>query len=369
MKQKIYLHVGFHKTGTTAIQESLHAHKEELKNLGVVYETNKGKANHQEAWALTERYWGWKNRGGKKTPISEWEKRLKVIKSQKANSILSSEFFSELNDAQLNRMATDLKDFQVEVIFTIRPLDKILASSYQQYLKYGIKASYDEWLHDIFQNTDESKITPTFWKRHRHELVLDRWAKVFGSQNLHLVVVEESEPDFLYNSFNEILQIPAGTLSGIADSGKNRSLNYSEISLLLAVNRAFPKERNWADYELFVREGSISHLTNQVGLAGLGERLLTPQWAIDESLKISSGSTEKILALGIRIHGDINQLAVVSAPVGINREISEIPIEIAVNAMLAFEKSKVIRKYSSAEIFQEANIRLKRNIKRYLRLT
>ena len=59
----------------------------------------------------------------------------------------------------------------------------------------------------------------------------------------------------------------------------------------------------------------------------------------------------------------------VSAPVGINREISEIPIEIAVNAMLAFEKSKVIRKYSSAEIFQEANIRLKRNIKRYLRLT
>ena len=369
MPKKVFIHVGFHKTGTTAIQESLHSHREELKNLGLIYDTNNRRANHRQAWALAGRYWGWKNRGGKKTPILEWNKQVKSLKSKKSKSILSSEFFSELNDAQLNRMASDLKNFHVEVIFTIRPLSKMLASSYQQYLKYGIKASYDEWLHDIFQNAPKSKLTPTFWKRHRHEVVIARWAKVFGNQNVHLVVVDESEPDFLFTSFNQILQLPAGTLSEVINSGTNRSLNYSEISLLLAINRAFPKERNWADYEAFIREGSIRRLTNQADLAGLSEKLLTPQWAVDESQKITLKSINEINALGIRIYGDLKEFAMASVPVGANKEVSEIPIETVVNALLAFEKAKVIRKYSSKEILQEAVIRLKRITKRYLRIT
>ena len=369
MSKKVFIHVGFHKTGTTAIQESLHSHRDELNKLGLIYATKHRKANHRQAWALSERYWGWKNRGGKKTPASEWIKQVKSLKSNKSNSILSSEFFSELNDAKLNRMASDLRDFQVEVIFTIRPLSKMLASSYQQYLKYGIKASYDEWLLDIFQNAPKSKLTPTFWKRHRHEVVIARWAKVFGNQNVHLVVVDESEPEFLFDSFNQILQLPAGTLSEVVNSGTNRSLNYSEISLLLAINRAFPKDRNWADYEAFIREGSIRRLTNQADLAGLGEKLLTPQWAVDESQKITLNSINEINALGIRIYGDVNQMAKASIPVGINKEVSEIPVETVVNALLAFEKAKIIRRYSSKEILQEAIIRLKRITKRYLRIT
>jgi hypothetical protein len=369
MPKKVFIHVGFHKTGTTAIQQSLFSHSEELKKAGFQYATNKRRANHRQAWALTERYWGWKNRGGKKTPISEWTQHLKILKSKKYNSILSSEFFSELNDVQLDRLAADLKNFQVEVIFTIRPLNKILASSYQQYLKYGIKASYEEWLRDIFQNTGKSKLTPTFWKRHQHDIVIARWAKAFGSQNIHLVVVDESEPDFLFDTFNEILQLPAGTLSEVEDLGTNRSLNFAEISLLLAINKAFPKERNWADYELFIREGSIRHLTNKVDLARLSEKLLTPQWAVDESSKITANSIKEIDALGVRIYGDISKLTMASIPVGVNSEISDIPIETVVNAMLAFEKSKVIKKYSSKEIFQEAKNRMKRIIKRYLPLT
>ena len=369
MSKKVFIHVGFHKTGTTAIQESLHSHRDELNKLGLIYATKYRKANHRQAWALSERYWGWKNRGGNKTPISEWNTQVKSLKSNKSNSILSSEFFSELNEAKLNRMASDLRDFQVEVIFTIRPLSKMLASSYQQYLKYGIKASYDEWLQDIFQNSKKSKLTPTFWKRHRHEVVIARWAKVFGNQNIHLVVVDESEPEFLFDSFNQILQLPAGTLSEVINSGTNRSLNYSEISLLLAINRAFPKDRNWADYEAFIREGSIRRLTNQADLAGLGEKLLTPQWAVDESQKITLNSINEINALGIRIYGDVNQMAKASIPVGTNKEVSEIPIETVVNALLAFEKAKIIRRYSSKEILQEAIIRLKRIAKRYLRIT
>jgi hypothetical protein len=369
MKKKVYLHVGFHKTGTTAIQESLFSHSDQLTNLGIDYATNNRKANHRDAWALSERYWGWKKRGGKKTSIVQWEKRVKYLKSQKINSVMSSEFFSELDDTQLNRIAADLKDYDVEVIFTIRPLAKLLGSSYQQYLKYGIKASYEEWLKDIFLNFEKPKFSPTFWKRHRHEAVIARWAKAFGNQKIHLVVVDESDPDLLYDAFNKILKLPAGTLKEVKGRGSNRSLNYPEMALLLAINKAFPKDRDWSDYEIFIREGSIRNLTNQVQLAELGTKLLTPQWAIDEAAELSSISITKITDLKIKIYGDLSKLNSTAIPVGINSEISEIPIQIAVNALLAFDKSRVIKKYSSKEIFNEAIKRLKRIARKYLKLT
>ena len=369
MKKKVYLHVGFHKTGTTAIQEALFTHSDQLRILGIDYATKKGKANHREAWALSERYWGWKKRGGEQTSIVEWQKRVKNLKAQKIDSVVSSEFFSEINDDQLNLMANDLKDFDVEIIFTIRPLAKLLGSSYQQYLKYGIKASYEEWLEDIFHNSEKPKFTPTFWKRHRHEEVMSRWANAFGNQKIHLVVVDESEPDLLYDSFNKILKLPAGTLKEVKGLGSNRSLNYPEIALLLAINKAFPKDRAWSDYEVFIREGSIRHLTNQIQLAGLGTKLLTPQWAVDEAAKLSSNSIAKINDLGIIIYGDLNKLSSTEIPIGTNGEISEISIDIAVNALLAFEKSEVIEKYSTKEIFIEAVKRLKRIVRKFLKLT
>ena len=80
-------------------------------------------------------------------------------------------------------------------------------------------------------------------------------------------------------------------------------------------------------------------------------------------------SINEINALGIRIYGDVKEMAKASIPVGINKEVSEIPIETVVNALLAFEKAKIIRRYSSREILQEAKIRLKRITKRYLRIT
>ena len=236
-------------------------------------------------------------------------------------------------------------------------------------MKYGIKASYEEWLEDIFHNSEKLKYTPTFWKRHRHEAVIARWAKAFGNQKIHLVVVDESEPDLLYDAFNKILKLPAGTLKEVKGSGSNRSLNYPEISLLLAINKAFPKERAWSDYEIFIREGSIRHLTNQVQLAELGTKLLTPQWAVDESARLSSNSIAKINDLEVKIYGDLSKLNSAAIPTGVNSEISEIPMDIAVNALLAFDKARIINKYSTKEIFNEAIKRLKRIVRKSLKLT
>ena len=364
MSKKVYLHVGFHKTGTTAIQESIFANSQSLENLALNYVTGGGKAAHKAAWALSGRTWGWKKRGGSKTPISEWNKSLRKIKFSGKSSLLSSEFFSELTDKQLAKLSKDLRGQDVQIIFTLRPLSKILPSSYQQHLKYGLKASYGEWLVDIFAEPNKSKLTPSFWKRHNHAQVIERWVKVFGNSNTHLVIVDEDKPEQLYRSFEEILSIPNQTLTSVKSVGSNRSLSYAEISLLLAINKAFPADRSWADYELFIRKSAIAHLTNEVKLTSADEKLLTPQWAIDRATELVAKSLTRIEAADLKVYGDLRNLLSSDLPIGENQEISQIPLATATSALLAFEKEPILHQYSSKEIFLEAARRFKRFAKK-----
>ncbi len=360
MKKKVYLHVGFHKTGTTAIQESLFTNSKAIRVSGTTYVRTGKKAAHRAAWALSGKTWGWKDRGGVKTPISEWQKLLRKIKLRKGQVVVSSEFFSELSDKHLLKLAADLKGMDVHVIFTIRPFSKMLSSSYQQYLKYGLKASYEEWLQDIFAAPNKSKLSPSFWKRHNHAKVIDRWQRTFGSQNIHLIVVNENEPDHLYRSFEEVLKLPKQTLSAVKSVGSNRSLSYAEISLLLAINKAFPANRSWPDYELFIRNGAFRYITDQIKLTDQDERLLTPQWALDIAAEFSKESVKEIESLNLNVYGDLQELLTADVAVGQNREISEIPLNVAASALLAFEKRAILRKYSSREIYCEAFYRLKK---------
>ena len=61
---RLVIHAGFHKSGTTALQEAFDAQSEELKAAGIIYPNIGRKAHHRIAWALTERTWGWSKRGG-----------------------------------------------------------------------------------------------------------------------------------------------------------------------------------------------------------------------------------------------------------------------------------------------------------------
>lgn len=364
MPKKVFIHVGFHKTGTTAIQESLFANSEAIKVLGTTYVRTGKKAAHRAAWALSGKTWGWKDRGGEKTSISEWRKLLWKIKLRKSQVIVSSEFFSELSDEHLSKLAVDLKGMDVHIIFTIRPFSKMLSSSYQQYLKYGLKASYEEWLQDIFAVPNKSKLSPSFWKRHNHAKVIDRWQRTFGSQNIHLIVVDENAPDHLYRSFEEVLKLPRQTLTAVNSAGSNRSLSHAEISLLLAINRAFPVSSNWPDYELFIRHGAIRFLTDEIELSELDERLLTPQWALDISNEFSKKNVTEIESLNLRIYGDLQKLSTSDVAVGQNSEISEISLDVAASVLLGFKKKAVLRKYSNKEISNEVLRRIKKILKK-----
>lgn len=340
--KKVLIHVGFHKSGTTALQESLYLQREALLERGISYPNIKKKAHHRLAWALTQRAWGWKNRGGERTPVSVWERTVKQINSSKAETVvLSSEFFSELKPEKIEKIKRDISSREVTILFTIRPLAKLLGSSYQQYLKYGTKADYESWLHSVLDEPGVSKVNPTFWMRHMHGEVITKWAKVFGVENICVVVVDESKPELLFDAVNQILGVEK--LLQPQETGSNRSLSVEEISLLLEINKLFPKEREWNEYLTFVRNGLIRELTDHIPVKPGQEKLLTPEWAVTKANSLAAASKEIIRNLGVRVYGDIESLDSASVPTGNPVYSSSIDIETMAKVLLTFNRAIIKR--------------------------
>lgn len=366
-EKRLIIHPGFHKSGTTALQEAFALNRPLLREKGILYPHIGTKAHHRVAWALTQRAWGWNKRGGERTPEKYWDQMASRINGAKEETvILSSEFFSEIDGEKIRKIRSDIKGRDIQILFTLRPLAKLLPSSYQQYLKYGITVEYEDWLHAILDNPGESKVSPTFWKRHSHGKVVARWVDIFGKSNVTILIVNEAQPTFLFDEINKFLNLPSGTINA-APSGSNRSLTMEEISLLLELNKQFPKERVWDEYEVFIRAGYIRQLTDNVPPAADKARLLTPQWAIDKANSLGREIQDELSKLGVKIIGDVESLGNSVVPVGSSSYPDSIDIKTVAAAMMVFDKDSINRMplgWLKSNLILRLKKRLKRKIKR-----
>ena len=365
--KKLVIHPGFHKTGTTSLQQALLFSRGKLREENFYYPKTGSGAQHRPAWAVIEKTWGWKNKGGRKTSYAEWENLVKKMRKSKNTVLISSEFFSEASQKQLDKLKNDLDGFESKIIFTWRPLPFLLASSYQQYLKYGIKASYEEWLHSIFDTPRKSKITPSFWKRNLHGEVIEKWANAFGHENVSIISVDEKNPTFLFDSYAALAGIPANLLQLPDQAQVNRSLTAAETALLHQINLNYPKDAHWDSYEVFIRKGNIHALTSSAVLDPTDEKLMTPKWAIDKAIEINNQNVMDIKKLGINTVGDLDRDDFLNIPVGTNSQIEKISILTAAHAMIGVDLS-LLRQVHGKDIAKEFYSRVKKIIRGKFRL-
>jgi len=357
-RKQLILHVGFHKSGTTALQEAFFKQREKLLENEVLYPNIGRSAHHKVAWALTQRPWGWKNRGGELTPHRVFSKMVRLINSSRVKKVvLSSEFFSELDLENIRKIKAEVKNRDVRVLFTIRPLAKLLSSSYQQYLKYGTAVDYVAWLHSVLDEPGVSKVNPTFWKRHMHGQVIESWCEVFGADAIKVLVVDEQRPEFLFEEADSLLGLPLGTLKA-QETGSNRSLSLEEIALLLELNRRFPKERDWSEYLLFIRNGYVRQLTDHLPYRQGSTKLPTPKWAIDKANSLAAISKQQIKSLGVQVAGELETLDSAQIEEGEPDYPTTIDIETVASAMLGFNR-KITRRLPSSWLIAEIIRRVK----------
>jgi hypothetical protein len=358
MAKRIVIHAGFFKTGTTALQSSLAANRKKLLENGVLYpalssaDSSRSTGQHRAAWALKGRHWGWEDGGGSVTPIEVWDKLAGKLNDFEGTSLFSSEFLAELTRDDVERMSKDLKADKIEVVFTLRPLVKMLPSQYIQSLKYGMRLNYEGWLQRIFNGGEDKVQWRTFWTRHDHPDVVKRWVDVFGAENVTLLVVDETQPNLIYETFSELLRLPNDLLKPVEEKGLNRSLTWEEICLLLEMNKKFDRTLAWGEYATMIRNGIFRNLTDVPAQDGQ-HKLLTPQWAVDRAKELTVSNIQKLHSMGIKIIGDIDGTANADVPTGVNEPISSLPLDFAAELLLLHKQESILLDASGKQIRAE----------------
>jgi len=303
------LHIGPHKTGSTAVQGAFHLARERLAAQGVIY-PGRGK---QPLWPILAVTGQPALRGEPSPEMAYWERLVRDIRAAgEQHVVLSSEFFAETDDETVRRVVEDLGGADVHVVVTLRSLIRILPSQWQQYLQNGYQFRYLEWLDGILSEPPRTP-TPGFWRRHRHDALVTRWVNVVGAQNLTAVVVDESDRLMLLRTFESMLGLPDSFL--VPEEGTaNRSLTVAEAELVRLLNAEFSR-RNWPDhnYARFMRYGAVERMKTARRPAPYEPGIATPAWALTRAAEISAEMAGNISALGVNIVGDISALGRLSA--------------------------------------------------------
>lgn len=360
---KLFLHVGFHKTGTTSLQELLNKNRNDLIQQGLLYpKTRKFRAHHEFAWSVGERGWGWKQFGGSQAGSGPSKRMYRMLRTSKQDFIISSEFLSELKPDQIKKLLLAIGDRDLRVIFTVRPVAKILPSAYQQEVKNGSKLTYDRWLTRVLDREKENRNREKFWARHSHHAEIGKWVNVVGKEKISVIISDEAKPDFLTMSFLGIVGANIESFSKPAKEVVNRSMDLAEIELLRRINEKFDRSLGWDEYVADIRSTLVKTWTQSPPSGAAQVRLANPEEFRSRIDSMAKEITDGIRNLGVDVIGEIDSLS--EAKYGQNVFPTSISIDALVDPILARTRETVLDSYKASALFRISIRRLYLGLRR-----
>ncbi|MDZ4365885.1 MAG: hypothetical protein U0987_02465 [Afipia sp.] len=179
MRQKLFIHIGPHKTGTSSLQRFLFNNQKELLKRGVFYPIAGLGARHaQHRFAFSIR--GKLDPKDRTVPTreAELEPLFADIRSSGADTaILSSEAFFATGEAEIRILHSCVREFDTVVVFYARRQDEGYISSYTQ----RSKSSTNRHTHPIHVHLGNPVKMGHDLDIHGHAV---SWARVFGKENV-----------------------------------------------------------------------------------------------------------------------------------------------------------------------------------------
>jgi len=338
--KRLVIYAGFHKAGTTAIQMALHQNRALLKESGITYPDGYGEWAHHVIGRPRAAY-----------PLAKAIDAIRKLTRKHDFVLLASEFFSQYSEAALGKLKEALgPEVEIEAAFSMRRLEKVVGSQYQQLARIGIDLNFSEFASGLLQTENSVHETQVFWNRHDYDVIIDRWKKTFGPKNIHVVFVDESSPDILSGWFESFLKLPKASLGKIKDTRLNRSLDVEELALIQELQKQLNPERRKAEWVPIFRNRLISSIVSTPTTNSESQKLqLSSELHAAFSQKANS-QRDTIVSSGVNTYGE---WPAASAP----REATEVPtkihIETVARAITALDSSAYLRVASTGAIIRE----------------
>jgi len=223
---RVYLHIGAAKTGTSYLQQMIWRNREVLEEQGVFLPLGRRRAHFDAVADL---------RGGIWTDgaiTRTWEDLAEDVKARSGVALVSEELLCGSSPGHIERVLASLAPVPVHVILAARDIGRQAPAEWQQALRARSQMPYDEWLRRLRDEPDRS-----FWNTQDPVRVYERWGTRLEPGHFHLLTVPPrgALPSMLWDRFCSIFGADASQAT-MPDTPQNESLGVVESELLRRFN-------------------------------------------------------------------------------------------------------------------------------------
>ncbi len=237
MAEVVYLHVGAPKTGTTYLQDRLHANRSALAARGVGYPVGLHADMFGAALDLIDQSWG----GQRDQVRGEWDALVSRVRRAPGTAVVSHEILAGATRPQVARALRDLAGAEVHVVYSARDLGRQVPAEWQESIKHRKQKSFRRYVRQV-ERAERRDPGLWFWRAQSLPDVLDRWGEHLPPERVHLVTVPQpgAPRDELWRRYCTAFGFDPAWAP--ADSGSsNPSLGIEETALVRALNKRLRK--------------------------------------------------------------------------------------------------------------------------------
>jgi hypothetical protein len=323
MADRVILHIGLQKSGTTYLQKVLQECGDAVDAGGITYPLPGGRRRRREVesheWAtygLLGTEFPWVKQRRADAERDNWKWLLRQVRRSTRPVLLSAEALSVIRTPAIQRLLDALDAPRVDIVITARGLGRTLPSLWQQHVRNGRRTSFDSYLGGLAQqrerSADDIENAPDLdrWRAFALGGLVRRWVKAVGLDRVQLITTGGGPPRVLWSRFVHAIGAPALEETppwNLLDLRTHSGLTAPETQVMMSLNSALA-EAEW--------NGQASgELRDWIVTRGFqarpdrGTRIVIP---LDWRERVAQWSTEDIADLdstGVSIVGDVADLA------------------------------------------------------------
>lgn len=233
MAERVVLHVGTMKSGTTFLQNVVSANREPLRDQGVRFVGRKWRDQIKAAQDAIE------HGGEGQPPIAPdgpWARIVREVEEWPGAALFSVEFFGARKLPKIQQIVGSFGTTPVTVVLTVRDLARSIPSMWQESVQNGGRSTWEEYLEAVREERKGDALAGSFWRQQGVAGMAKRWADVVGTENVVLVTSppKGAPSRLLWERYAGVigvdpdscsLEVPANPSLGLASTLVLRSLN------------------------------------------------------------------------------------------------------------------------------------------------
>ncbi|PUA81985.1 hypothetical protein [Nocardioides currus] len=301
MAERVVLHIGSMKSGTSFIQNVLGNNGDELAQHGISFAGDRWRDQVAAVQDLIAH-------GGPQQapldPTGPWCTLVDSINATPGTVVVSMEFLAPRVTHKIEMIRDSLQG-RLEVVLTGRDLARNIAAMWLESVQNGSAVGWDDYLRAVRAEGD-GPVARNFWNHQGLAAIARRWSDAVGADHFTLMTVpaKGAPSNLLWERFAQVLQLDPAAFE--LNVRANRSIGLATAMTLRQLNEILGRDGTPAAdhpfYDLLVK-----HLLTKRGMvARQGE----PTLGLDERWVMKRGAAE-VAALRKQRHrviGDLDEL-------------------------------------------------------------